>query len=194
MKIFRYAIYIVLFIFLILSFWMVFHQNFRIFQNDKAPDAFMTQAHIIRLNKFGKKHYELMSPKVQHYTKDDQTFSQKPFVIVYGENNESPWHINGDKSHSIHGDQKIILTGHVKIKQLPGINSNNVTITTSQLTWYPRRSFAQTDRPVTITQLNSQVHAIGMTADFKKDWIKLLSQAKGFYQSEDNSQSKTKSN
>ncbi len=169
-------------IILIAFIWFLLTADFSLFHRSKPGhyDSFMTNVHAIKLNQFGKPHDELFTPNIKHYLKNDSAIAIKPIFIFYGKKGP-PWHIQGDQAHSINGNKVVFLTGHVRITQPPGLNSRNVTLTTTEMTLYPKRSFAETDQPVTIRQPGSIVHGVGMTADLNKGDVKILSQTHGMY-------------
>jgi LPS export ABC transporter protein LptC len=138
----------------------------------------MTEVHVTQFDKDGRLHNEFYSPELVHYPQDDMTFSQKPFFIFYALT-EPPWHISAKNGKSLNGDQRMLLWDNVQIQQMPGLHSHHMTIDTSLITLYPHLSFAQTERPVTITQPNTVIHAIGMQADLKTSAVKLMSETKG---------------
>ena len=53
------------------------------------------------------------------------------------------------------------------------------TLTTSTLDIHLKEKTAETSAPVTITQLNQEIHAVGLYANFNTKTIRLLSQVKG---------------
>lgn len=146
----------------------------------KIYDSFMTQVHGIKLDKFGKPHDELVSPFIRHYQKQNRMLADKPFFIFYSDN-APPWHVNADHGEGLNGNKLVILTGHVKVRQLPGPNSQDVTLNTTKLYLYPDQSIAKTDQPVTIEQPSSIVHGVGMIANMKKGTVKILSKTEGMY-------------
>lgn len=173
-----------IFFFLLIIF--LFTTDFSFFDHQKPEhyDTFMTNVHAIKLDKFGKIHNELFSPKMFHYLATNTTISEKPYFIFYG-NDGNPWHIRANHGKASNNNQLITLWDNVHIRQLPGPGSHQATITTSIAYLYPDRSYAETDKPVTITQPGSIIHGIGMQVDFKKGTVKIVSQTKGMFGSED---------
>ncbi len=150
--------------------------------NPNTPNAFMTDVYGVKMSKLGKPKSILISPKIVSYTVDNKMNIDKPFVIIHNKN-EPAWHI-----HALHGTtfnnlKKITLQDNVHIRQIHGQNSRNITLKTSKITLFPDRSFAITHKPVTVIQPGTIVHAIGLTADLNKGYVKLLSKAQGQYDS-----------
>jgi LPS export ABC transporter protein LptC len=148
--------------------------------NPQNPDAFMLGVTATQMNKFGKPINIVTASKLVNFTQNNTTKFEDPFIIHYVDN-APPWHISAKYGQAMHGTEKIILTQQVKIRQLPGPNSHNVTFTTTQLTYHTKTSIAETDKPVTIIQPGSVVHAIGLKADLNKGYVNLLAKVKGQY-------------
>ena len=149
----------------------------------KKPDALITDVNATQFNEFGKPQHILKSPRLLHYLKNNTTLITKPFYI-FENGKEAPWHIKADQGKVLHDTKTIILTGHVLIKQLPGINSRHITLLTDKMMFYPQMSLAKTDRPVTIKRPGMIVKGVGLQADLKTGEIKLLSQTHGEYKKE----------
>jgi lipopolysaccharide export system protein LptC len=145
-----------------------------------TPDAFMENISAVQIDKFGKPINTFTATKVLNYKQENKSNFDNPFIVHYVPN-APPWHISAKYGQSLDNNQTIILTVNVKVHQLPGPNSHNTTLTTSKLTYYPKKAFVITHQPVTITQPGSIVHAIGLTADLNKSVIKLMSKVHGQY-------------
>lgn len=145
-----------------------------------TPDSFMTNIAAVQIDKFGKPINTFAATKAFNYKQDDKNNFDNPFIVHYVPN-APPWHISAKYGQSINNGKKIIFTKNVKVHQLPGLNSHNLTLTTTKLTYYPKKAFAITYQPVTIIQPGSIVHAIGLTADLNKNVINLMSKAHGQY-------------
>ena len=173
---------IILLSIVVFTIWLIISANkISIHPNlpDK-PDAFATDIKSVKLNKLGEIDRILISPKIVHYPKNNMSKITKPFAII-NKKDEQPWHITSDRGEALEGTKKIILFGNVKIRQLPGENSKNITLLTTEITFYPDRSYIETDKPVTIKQPGNIVKAIGLQADLNTGYIKLLSKVKGQY-------------
>ena len=148
--------------------------------NPNDPNSFTTMVDAIQFNKLGQPYHIFKSPKLTNYLQNDTTDISQPFYI-FKKDNEPPWHVRADRGKAYQGTDRIVLTGHINIQQLPGLNSRNIILLTDKMIFYPNRSFAETDRPVTIKQPGIIVHGIGLQADLKKGYIKLLSKTRGEY-------------
>ena len=149
----------------------------------KNPETFATNIHEKEIDQTGKLKNILISSRATSYLQDNITKFTDPFCIIYDTQKQSaPWHIKADFGEAINYNKKIFLWQHVKVQQVPGLNSRDFTLLTSRLTLYPQQSLAVTDKPVTIIRPGSVTHAIGLNANFKTGKIKLLSHAQEDYE------------
>jgi len=164
------------------SFWIIYTSRSikPIKSQPHTPDAFMTNISAVKIDKFGKPINTFTATKVLNYKQNNKSNFDNPFIIHYVPNAPS-WHISAKHGQSLDDNQTIILTVNVKVHQLPGPNSHNATLTTTKLTYYPKKALVITHQPVVITQPGSIVHAIGLTADLNKNVIKLISKVHGQY-------------
>ena len=147
----------------------------------RSPDWFMITAKATKTDETGQMVGRIQSPLLRHYTLDNRIAITMPFFILY-DKDRLPWHITAEKSDIFQGkDQRIEFYGHVLVKQMPGKNSNEVTLMTEHFTYYPKTSQAFTKEPVTIMEPGATVHSVGFQADFKQSIIKFLSQSQTQY-------------
>lgn len=147
---------------------------------NSTPDAYMEEVVATTLNKEGKLTLKLVTPKMTHYPQDDSTEIISPKVVLY-RHSPNPWFIHSEYAKATHGITQIDFIDHVNIHHLADINDPPTTMETLTLTVFPEKQLAQTEQPVTITQPNTVIHAIGMLADLNVGTVNLLSQAKGEY-------------
>lgn len=174
----------VLFILIVaLSAWVLF-SNYAPKTKGGEPtilDGYMTEAHYTQYDNQGQVHMTMYSPQVSHYAKDNTSYFDKPKVLAYSEE-RVPWTIQSLHGKSIHDGQQVDLWGEVKIHQDPQTRYPETTITTTAMTIYPHRAYAETNQPVTIARPDTHIDAVGMQADFKAGIFKLLSTVRGSYE------------
>jgi lipopolysaccharide export system protein LptC len=132
------------------------------------------------MNKQGTPSLKVEAPNMTHYPDEDVTYINYPHVTVYRQSPQ-PWYINSNYAEATNGTEKIVFTDNVVIHHPTDIQNPDTTMETSSLTVFPDQKQAETDKPVVITQPDTVIHAIGMTADLNDGTVKLLSQARGDY-------------
>lgn len=176
------AILIALTCIVAISFWFIFtSKSIKFIKSSSAtPDSYMVDLKVTQINKTGQLENSLFAIKAFNYTQQNKSTFDDPFIIHYVPN-APPWHITAKHGQALENGDIIILTDHVKAQQLPGPNSHNATLTTSKLTYYPKKALAITHQPVVIEQPGSIIHSKGLRADLNKNVIKLMSDVHGQY-------------
>ncbi len=149
---------------------------------DRHPDAFAEQVIATNLDEKGNIHNRLITPRIVHYARHDSAVVTQPHIILYGDDrNKQPWHITSVHGRTMNGLDTIYLWDHVKIHEPQGQDNKNLTVTTSRLTIYPDKNYAETKQPVHFTEPGVTVDSVGMKAYLKEKRVELLSQARGVY-------------
>jgi lipopolysaccharide export system protein LptC len=165
-----------------LSVWMLFKNQ--ITSPQPAPAAvlegYMVEAHYTQYDNQGQIHMVMHTPKMTHYEQESTSYFEKPEILTYTQK-RIPWTINAEKGVAIHDSEQVNLTGNVVIHQAPQPGYPETTITTTEMTIFPHRSYAETHQPVLIIRPDSRIEAVGMQADFKTGLFTLLTSVKGSY-------------
>lgn len=143
-------------------------------------DGYMTQAHYVQYDDQGQVHMDMYTPQMTHYAQDSTSYFKNPKVLAYSKE-RIPWTIDADQGKAIHNSEQVDLWGNVIIHQIAEPHYPETTITTSAITIYPHRSYAETNQAIVIIRPNTRVDAVGLQADFKAGIFKLLSSVRGSY-------------
>lgn len=152
-------------------------------KKESSLNAYMTGLTYAKYNEQGQLTNHLRATRMEHFAKDNTAYFTDPKILMYT-NKRTPWHISAAFGKSHQGSSQVFLWDGVKIHRPQHINYPATTITTSEITVFPKRSYAKTNRPVTIVRDDSVIKGIGLIADFKKSFFKLLSQSRGVYESD----------
>lgn len=151
-------------------------------QLDHQLDAFMHNVSYCQYDNQGLLHSYLNTPLIVHYPLEDTSYFNRPNYLIYTDK-RVPWTVVANQGKNQGKVHQVYLWNHVRIHKSQQPTEPETTIVTRNLMIFPSRSLVKTDKDVIITQLNSTVQAIGMTADLKKGTIRLLSHAIGIYES-----------
>ena len=121
----------------------------------------------------------LQSSHVKHTPFEDKHWFKNPYIHIT-QKDEAPWVIQAHEAVSYDGGKKMILNDDVRIKQTSHQDQIS-TITTSQLTYYPKEKIAISDQHVLFEQKGTKVESQGIKAWLSEKRVKLLSQARGKY-------------
>lgn len=183
---FNLRVFLIAFLFILaiaLTCWSIFISRpapSHKFNQRNHPDAFMEEITAIIFNKSGLPSLKIQAPKMIHYQSDDSTHIREPHVTFFRDST-NPWDIRSFYGETQRGVEQIIFSNHVVIHHVADKTNPTTTLTTNSLTIFPDQKLATTTDPILITQPNTTVHAIGMTANLNNGIIKLLSEAKGEY-------------
>lgn len=165
----------------VLSLWLFFSGNTPLQTSSQAlPDGFMVDAHYIQYDDQGQVHMILNTSRMIHFAENSTSYFTQPHILAYTKN-RIPWTITAEEGNSIHDSEQVNFYKNVVIHQAPQPDYPETTITTSAMTIYPHRAYAETDQPVVIIRPDTHIDAIGMQADFKFGLFKLLSSVRGTY-------------
>jgi lipopolysaccharide export system protein LptC len=160
---------------------MISPQHQIVADNDpKQIDSYMENVQATNFNSKGQPSLKLTTPKMLHYPENNTTYITTPRLVVYRQSPE-PWYVNADYAKATNGMDEILFWSHVDIHHLADIENPSMLLRTETLTIFPNEQIAQTDAPVTFTQPDTTVHAVGMLANLDVGTIKLLSQTQGEY-------------
>ncbi len=149
-------------------------------KQQKDPNLIVLNASFRNYNSNGLVSSFMSAPKVIHYPEKNTTVMVKPKLKVYTKK-RIPWYIDADNGLANKGNKVITLWGHVTMHQPGQAGSPKTTITTSKITFYPKRSYADTDQLVTIVRPGTKLQSKGMTVNFKTGVLTTKSQTRGTY-------------
>ncbi|MCE3044753.1 LPS export ABC transporter periplasmic protein LptC [Legionella sp. 16cNR16C] len=127
------------------------------------PDAVVSGLVVRQFSKEGLLVNLLETPRLRHIPENNTHYLTAPHIIIK-QNDQPGWEIRSAKAKSINGGQQINFTDEVVIHQDKSQHNEETTITTSELTYYPKTKFATTQALVNFVQPGSIVKSQGMNA------------------------------
>lgn len=179
-------VYFILFILIgIASIFILHHgkQTEKRLLQKTTLNTFVHDATFTEYDKQGLVKTKITAEKITHYQPQGTSVFEKPFIITYSDDRR-PWHIRADQATSDRTGQTIVLSGHVIAREVPTAQHAGTTITTTQITIYPKTSRVDTDKPVVLTQPGTVIHGTGFTANLKTGQYQLHSESEAIYQPE----------
>lgn len=166
-----------------LTAWVTlsFHwRNAQHVHSPNVPDAYMEAFTVTLMDKQGKQHIKITSPKLVHFAQNDTSILTTPQLTIYRKSPQ-PWFVTSQFARAIDGTEHIQFWGDVTIHHAGDITSPATIIKTEHLMVHTNSQTAETTDTINFIQPNITVKAIGMTADIGAGNINLLSQARGEY-------------
>jgi lipopolysaccharide export system protein LptC len=122
----------------------------------------------------------LFATKMIHYPDDDSTFLQEPRLVSYS-SGKAPITITSREALMSKDGNTVDFQNDVRVSRAAYDDKSELVMRTSYLHVIPDDKIAETDRPVTITDANTVVNAVGLELDGKTHILKLKSRVKGIY-------------
>ncbi|GAB3369276.1 LPS export ABC transporter periplasmic protein LptC [Azotobacter armeniacus] len=154
-----------------------FMDRLAITPDDSAIDFYATNAHTLQYQTEGKLHYELTADKVEHLKASEITLLTQPDLLAF-RGTPTPWHVRSERGEvSPQGDQ-VELIDAVRVERTD-TQGRPLILTTSRLSVFPEREYAETQQPVKIEAANGVTTAVGMKAYLDDSRMHLLSRVRG---------------
>lgn len=123
---------------------------------------------------------QLTSPSVKHIPKGNVHLFETPHIVITQDKDPS-WEIHSVKAKSVDGGKSITFIQHVVVHQNPGASTQESTLKTEKITYYPNEKKATTNQFVTFEQPGNTIQSMGMNAYLDEKRVELLHKAKGIY-------------
>jgi lipopolysaccharide export system protein LptC len=151
------------------------------------PHSYITDVEVRQYDRNGVIHYQMNTPLIRRFqaqdnpsTQDYSLFETPVFMLVT--NPQKPgWFVTAQEGRLDSADVWFTLSQEVLARQTSE-KQGETTITTSDLRLNTQDQFAETSKAVTMRGAKSQITAVGMRADMKREHIELLSNVKGTYE------------
>lgn len=150
----------------------------------KVADTFVNNAYIINYGETGKPKSKVIGEKLFHYPGKEDSEITNPRVTFFREEG-SPVLISADQGWSNHDGSRIILKGNTIITRKRSEYNQYSQFKTPELTIWPDKEYAETDKKIKITTDTSVVTGVGMQAYLDVEHYILLHNVKGRHLSKD---------
>ncbi|WAE62929.1 LPS export ABC transporter periplasmic protein LptC [Stutzerimonas sp. R40042] len=140
-------------------------------------DFYVINSRTVQYQPDGKRNYELTADKLEHIKASDISLLTKPDLLSY-RGTELPWHVRSERGEvSAEGDE-VLLIDQVKVERTDAKGRPTI-LTTSRLTVWPEKDYAETKQAVRIEAANGVTTATGMKAYMDDGRMLLLSNVRG---------------
>ena len=144
------------------------------------PDYIVDGLSAVRTNEQGRIVYTLSADRMVHYPDDDTTVLSQP-RFVSTRMPQAPVTITALTARVSSDGDNVYFHDDVKVTRAPYGGRSELVMRTSYLHVVPDSHYAQTDRPVTITDASMVVHAVGLELNNETRVLKLNSNVRGTY-------------
>ncbi len=144
---------------------------------DNAIDFYVVNARTLQYQEDGQLHYEMTADKLEHMQASDITLLNKPDLQLY-RGSAYPWHVQSERGEVAPEGKEVELIDAVRVARTDAKGRPTV-ITSSRMTVFPDKEYAQTQQAVRIEAANGVTTAQGMKAYMNDGRILLLSNVRG---------------
>lgn len=140
-------------------------------------NSYMTQSTTRKFDEFGQLAFVLKTTKGQFFKGQNRFVVDQPEITASGaDTGEAPWQMTARTGVVFNRGERIVMRGDVHAWQESPPDASRFK--TPELTYYPEKEIAETDRRVTISSPGSRVSGVGMKASLAKQTFHLLAQVK----------------
>lgn len=145
--------------------------------SENAIDFYVVGANTVQYQADGKLHYQMSADKVEHIKLSDITLLDRPNLQLY-RGSELPWHVRSERGEVAPAGKEVELIDQVRVERTDAKGRPTI-LTTSRLTVFPEKEYAQTQQAVRIDAANGVTTAQGMKAYLNDGRMLLLSNVRG---------------
>ena len=150
------------------------------------PSSYLQGVQTKQYDKQGKLSYILHAETIAYFDKNkapqaEVTLDQPHLTLFSEQDNEAPWLVSSKRAEGSENQDELMLIGDVIIQQTQE-NGQQTQLATPELLIRPSRRYAETDKPVIITDETGITQAKGLKVFFDEKRIELLSNVTGEYQ------------
>jgi len=164
-----------------LGYWNIRPESFDETQetigSDTDIDFFMINSRTQQFMEDGKLNYLITANKLEHIKATDITLMNQPDLLLY-RSGEQPWHVQSKLGEVAPQGKQVELIEDVRVQRTDAKNRKTL-LTTSRMTVFPDKEYAETSQAVKIEAANGVTTAIGMKAYLNEGRMLLLSNVRG---------------
>ncbi|GAB4289398.1 MAG: hypothetical protein Kow0096_02300 [Thiohalomonadaceae bacterium] len=145
-----------------------------------VPEYFLRDFIATTMNLAGRPDQRLAAAFMLRYADDGSMDLTEPRMTLYDTADDTPpWQIDAARGLVSGDGREVQLSGGVRLtrEEAGGL----LVLTTDAMRLRPKERYAETDAPVTLTNPEGRVDAVGMRAYMKEERLVLLAQVRGNY-------------
>lgn len=145
-----------------------------------TPDSLVYNLSVKQFNKDGQLTNVLTTPFMEHIPKGDVNLLQNPHIVI-AQADQPAWDISSRKATAYDGGERITFMEQVVVHQAQGDKTQESTLKTEEVTYFPKEKKASTHLFVSYERPGNLIQSKGMNAFLDEKRIELLHQARGSY-------------
>lgn len=146
-------------------------------QQRKIADTFFNHADIINFGETGSPKSRIIGAQIFHYPDEEDSEIVNPIITLF-RNKGLPVVITADHGWINKDGTRVLLKGHTIIKREKSQDNQFSQLETPELTIWPNKDFAETEKAVKITTASTVATGVGMKAYLDTEHYYLLNNVK----------------
>jgi lipopolysaccharide export system protein LptC len=143
-------------------------------------DTLISKLTVRQFDANGKVANFMQTPEVKHIPGNNTHFCKSPKIMI-AQPDQPAWEISAKQAQAINNGERINFIHDVLIHQNKSEHTQESTMKTEKLTYFPKEKLASTELAVRFVQPGSVVQALGMKAYLAEKRIQLLRQTQATY-------------
>ena len=143
----------------------------------KVADTFFNHADIINFDETGSPKSKIIGAQIFHYPDEEDSEIISPIITLF-RNKGLPVVITADHGWINKDGTRVFLKGHTIIRREKSQNNQFSQLETPELTIWPNKDFAETEKAVKITTAATIATGVGMKAYLDTEHYYLLNNVK----------------
>ncbi|MBA1230035.1 LPS export ABC transporter periplasmic protein LptC [Pseudomonas viridiflava] len=148
--------------------------------DENAIDYYAVNTHTVQYLPDGNVQYEMTADKVEHLKETEVSLLTTPDLQMY-RGTAFPWHVQSKQGEVSPSGDQVELIDSVRVARTDEKQRTTI-ITSSRMTVFPQKQYAQTDQDVRIDAAGGVTTAKGMKAYLNDSRMDLLSNVRGQYE------------
>lgn len=149
-----------------------------------TADTVISDLTVRQFDANGKLANYIETPELRHIPKQDTHLLKRPRIVI-AQDDQPDWEIRANSARAIHRGEEITFLNQVVVHQGGDAHTEESTLKTDELTYYPQQKLATSALAVIFERPGSIVHSQGMKAYLEQKHVQLLSGARATYEPRD---------
>lgn len=137
-----------------------------------TPDAIITDLNVRQFDAQGQLSNHMYAKEMRHIPQGNTHLFKKPHIIV-AQAKQANWDIRAAQARAINGGEQITFLQRVIVHQAPDSHNPESTLSTEELTYFPKQKLATSEAAILFKRPGSVVHSQGMKAYLNDNHVQL---------------------
>lgn len=129
---------------------------------DRAPNHVVTELRAVETDADGRPERHLVADQLRQYAAEDLAELDRPHLTLFDRQDGPPWEVRSQQGFLLSNGQEVVLRDQVQIDRAGAGSTRSFRLQTAELRLWPKREYAQGDRPVQLDSDRDRLTAAGV--------------------------------